>query len=79
MGMLANSGMRHLAPFAQQAIGKQLREAVEAHLRQRRDGDQHDHPDPASASGLSDAEQKLYDTIVRRFLYVVLPSAECKW
>ena len=50
MGMLANSGMRHLAPFAKQAIDEQLRQAEQAHLRQRQgQRSLRDHPDAAGA------------------------------
>ncbi len=77
MGMLANSGMRHLAPFAQQAIDGNY---VKPSKRIFDNAKVSDHfaiiPTLQAPSGLSDAEQKLYDFIVRRFLSVFFPSAE---
>lgn len=77
MGMLANSGMKHLAPFAQQAIdGNYVRPAKRIFDNAKVS----DHfaiiPTLQAPSGLSDAEQKLYDFVVRRFLSVFFPSAE---
>lgn len=77
MGMLANSGMRHLAPFAQQAIDGSY---VKPSKRIFDNAKVSDHfaiiPTLQAPSGLSDAEQKLYDFVVRRFLSVFFPSAE---
>ncbi len=77
MGMLANSGMRHLAPFAQQAIDGNY---VKPSKRIFDNAKVSDHfaiiPTLQAPSGLSDAEQKLYDFVVRRFLSVFFPSAE---
>ncbi|MBB3180484.1 DNA topoisomerase III [Variovorax sp. Sphag1AA] len=77
MGMLANSGMRHLAPFAQQAIDGNY---VKPTKRVFDNAKVSDHfaiiPTLQAPSGLSDAEQKLYDFVVRRFLSVFFPSAE---
>ncbi|HKB52560.1 MAG TPA: DNA topoisomerase III, partial [Ramlibacter sp.] len=77
MGMLAGSGMRHLAPFAKQAVeggyvkpGKRIFDNAKVS----------DHfaiiPTLQAPSGLSDAEQRVYDLVVRRFLSVFFPSAE---
>ncbi|MCG2594724.1 DNA topoisomerase III [Ramlibacter sp. XY19] len=77
MGMLADSGMKHLAPFAEQAIKEQY---VKPTKRVFDDTKVSDHfaiiPTLQAPSGLSDAEQKLYDLVVRRFLAVFFPSAE---
>ena len=77
MGMLATSGMRHLAPFAQQAIDGNY---VKPTRRVFDNSKVSDHfaiiPTLQAPSGLSDAEQKLYDFVVRRFLSVFFPSAE---
>jgi DNA topoisomerase-3 len=77
MGMLATSGMRHLAPFARQAIDEQYVKPIK---RVFDDSKVSDHfaiiPTLQAPSGLSEAEQKLYDLVVRRFLAVFFPSAE---
>ncbi|WP_304309348.1 DNA topoisomerase III [Pseudacidovorax intermedius] len=77
LGMLANSGMRHLAPFAQQALDQNY---VKPTKRVFDNAKVSDHfaiiPTLQAPSGLSDAEQKLYDFVVRRFLSVFFPSAE---
>ena len=77
MGMLANSGMKHLAPFAQQAIDGNY---VKPSKRIFDNAKVSDHfaiiPTLQAPSGLSEAEQKLYDFVVRRFLAVFFPSAE---
>ena len=77
MKMLAGSGMRHLAPFAQQAIDGSF---VKPSKRIFDNAKVSDHfaiiPTLQAPSGLSDAEQKLYDFVVRRFLSVFFPSAE---
>jgi DNA topoisomerase-3 len=77
MGMLAQSGMKHLAPFAQQAVDGGY---VKPNKRIFDNAKVSDHfaiiPTLQAPSGLSDAEQKLYDFVVRRFLSVFFPSAE---
>ncbi|SCK62094.1 DNA topoisomerase-3 [Variovorax sp. HW608] len=77
MGMLAGSGMRHLAPFAQQAIDGNY---VKPSKRIFDNAKVSDHfaiiPTLQAPSGLSEAEQRLYDFVVRRFLSVFFPSAE---
>ncbi|WP_313311302.1 DNA topoisomerase III [Pulveribacter sp.] len=76
-GMLATSGMRHLAPFAQQALDEGY---VRPSKRIFDNSKVSDHfaiiPTTQAPSGLSEAEQKLYDLVVRRFLAVFFPSAE---
>lgn len=75
--MLANSGMRHLEPFAQQAIGAGY---VRPNKRIFDNSKVSDHfaiiPTTQAPSGLSEAEQKLYDLVARRFMAVFFPSAE---
>ena len=77
MGMLANSGMKHLAPFARQAIDNNY---VKPSKRIFDNAKVSDHfaiiPTLQAPSGLSDAEQRLYDLVVKRFLSVFFPSAE---
>ncbi len=77
MGMLATSGMKHLAPFAKQAVDGNY---VKPSKRIFDNAKVSDHfaiiPTLQAPSGLSDAEQKLYDFVVRRFLSVFFPSAE---
>ncbi|WP_427914234.1 DNA topoisomerase III [Ramlibacter sp. MMS24-I3-19] len=77
MGMLASSGMGHLAPYAKEALDKGY---VKPTKRVFDNSKVSDHfaiiPTLQAASGLSDAEQKLYDLVVRRFLSVFFPSAE---
>ena len=75
--MLAKSGMRHLAPHAQTAIDQGY---VKPTRRVFDDAKVSDHfaiiPTLQAPSGLSEAEQKLYDLVVRRFMAVFFPSAE---
>ncbi len=77
MKMLATSGMKHLAPFAQQAIDGNY---VKPSKRIFDNAKVSDHfaiiPTLQAPSGLSDAEQRLYDFVVRRFMSVFFPSAE---
>ncbi|MDO9405182.1 MAG: DNA topoisomerase III [Polaromonas sp.] len=75
--MLANSGMRHLAPHAETAIKGNY---VKPTKRIFDNAKVSDHfaiiPTLQAPSGLSEAEQKLYDLVVRRFMAVFFPSAE---
>ena len=75
--MLADSGMRHLAPFAQTAIQGNY---VKPSRRVFDNAKVSDHfaiiPTLQAPSGLSEAEQKVYDLVVRRFMAVFFPSAE---
>ncbi|MEO9101000.1 MAG: DNA topoisomerase III, partial [Burkholderiaceae bacterium] len=77
MQMLSGSGMRHLAPFAKQALDENY---VKPNRRIFDNAKVSDHfaiiPTLAAPSGLSEAEQKLYDFVARRFLAVFFPSAE---
>jgi DNA topoisomerase III len=75
--MLQNSGMRHLAPFAKQALEGSY---IKPSKRIFDNAKVSDHfaiiPTLQAPSGLSEAEQKLYDLVVRRFMAVFFPSAE---
>ncbi len=75
--MLANSGMKHLAPFAAQAVKGGY---VKPTKRVFDNTKVSDHfaiiPTLQAPSGLSEAEQKVYDLVVRRFLAIFFPSAE---
>ena len=75
--MLANSGMAHLAPHARTALeGNYIRPTKRIFDNSKVS----DHfaiiPTLQAPSGLSEAEQKLYDLVVRRFMAVFFPSAE---
>ena len=77
MEMLADSGMRHLAPHALTALNGNY---VKPSKRIFDNAKVSDHfaiiPTLQAPSGLSEAEQKLYDLVVRRFMAVFFPSAE---
>ena len=75
--MLAHSGMAHLAPHARTALdGNYIRPTKRIFDNSKVS----DHfaiiPTLQAPSGLSEAEQKLYDLVVRRFMAVFFPSAE---
>jgi len=75
--MLADSGMRHLAPHALTALnGNYIRPSKRIFDNSKIS----DHfaiiPTLQAPSGLSEAEQKIYDLVVRRFMAVFFPSAE---
>ena len=75
--MLADSGLNHLAPHALVALNngyiKPTRKVFD-------NSKVSDHfaiiPTLQAPSGLSEAEQKLYDLVVRRFIAVFFPAAE---
>jgi len=75
--MLADSGMKHLAPHALTALNNNY---IRPSKRIFDNSKVSDHfaiiPTLQAPSGLSEAEQKLYDLVVRRFLAVFFPSAE---
>jgi DNA topoisomerase-3 len=77
LAMLADSGMKHLAPFAATAVKGGY---VKPTKRVFDNAKVSDHfaiiPTLQAPSGLSEAEQKVYDLVVRRFLAVFFPSAE---
>lgn len=75
--MLANSDMRHLAPHASTALNNNY---IRPTKRVFDNSKVSDHfaiiPTLQAPSGLSDAEQKLYDLVVKRFMAVFFPNAE---
>ena len=75
--MLADSGMRHLAPHAALALKNNY---IKPTRRVFDNAKVSDHfaiiPTLQSPTGLSETEQKLYDLVVRRFMAVFYPSAE---
>jgi len=75
--MLADSGMRHLAPHALTALNNNY---IKPTKRVFDNAKVSDHfaiiPTLQAPSGLSEAEQKIYDLVVKRFLAVFFPSAE---
>jgi DNA topoisomerase III len=75
--MLADSGMKHLAPHALTALNNGY---IKPSKRIFDNSKVSDHfaiiPTLQAPSGLSEAEQKLYDLVVRRFIAVFFPSAE---
>jgi DNA topoisomerase III len=75
--MLAGSDMKHLAPFAAQAVKGGY---VKPTKRVFDNAKVSDHfaiiPTLQAPSGLSEAEQKIYDLVVRRFMAIFFPSAE---
>ena len=77
MEMLSKSGMKHLAPFAAMSIKGSY---VKPSKRIFDNSKVSDHfaiiPTLQAPSGLSEAEQKVYDLVVRRFMAVFFPSAE---
>ena len=77
LAMLADSGMKHLAPFAAQAVKGNY---VKPTKRVFDNAKVSDHfaiiPTLQAPSGLSEAEQKIYDLVVRRFMAIFFPSAE---
>ncbi len=75
--MLATSPMGHLAPFAQQALQHNYLRPTKRVFDNSKVSDHFAIiPTTQAPSGLSEAEQKLYDLVVRRFLAVFFPSAE---
>ncbi|MEN9670752.1 MAG: hypothetical protein RL018_1029, partial [Pseudomonadota bacterium] len=75
--MLAASSMKHLAPHALVALNNSY---IKPSKRIFDDKKVSDHfaiiPTLQAPSGLSEAEQKLYDLVVKRFMAVFFPSAE---
>ena len=75
--MLAGSGLTHLAPWARQALERSY---VKPTRRIFDNSKVSDHfaiiPTLQAPGALSEAEQKLYDLVTRRFMAVFYPSAE---
>ena len=75
--MLADSGMRHLAPHALTGLNNHYVRKIPRIFDNSKVSDHFAIiPTLQAPSGLSEAEQKLYDLVVRRFLAVFFPSAE---
>ena len=76
-GMLADSGMKHLSPHAATALKGGY---IKPNKRIFDNAKVSDHfaiiPTLQAPHGLSEAEQKVYDLVVRRFMAVFFPSAE---
>jgi DNA topoisomerase-3 len=75
--VLSGSGMKHLAPYAAMALkGNYLAKSKRIFDNSKVS----DHfaiiPTLQAPHGLSEAEQKIYDLVVRRFMAVFFPSAE---
>ena len=75
--MLAQSSMKHLSPFAAQAIKSDY---IHTTRKVFDNAKVSDHfaiiPTLEAPSGLSEAEQKLYDLVVRRFMAAFFPAAK---
>ena len=75
--MLADSGMKHLAPHALTALNNNY---IRPSKRIFDNAKVSDHfaiiPTLQAPSGLSETEQKIYDLVVRRFMAVFFPAAE---
>jgi DNA topoisomerase-3 len=77
MQMLAKSSMGHLAPFAKTAIAEGYIKPTKKVFDNSKVSDHFAIiPTLEAPSGLSDAEQKLYDFVVRRFIAVFYPAAQ---
>ncbi len=75
--MLADSDMKHLAPHALLALNNNYIKPTKKVFDNAKVSDHFAIiPTLQAPSGLSDAEQKLYDLVVRRFMAVFYPSAE---
>ena len=75
--MLAHSGMAHLAPHAQSALNNGYIRPTKRIFDNSKVSDHFAIIPTLQAPGeLSEAEQKLYDLVVRRFMAVFFPSAE---
>jgi len=75
--MLADSGMKHLAPHALTALNGNYVKPIKRIFDNAKVSDHFAIiPTLQAPSGLSEAEQKLYDLVVRRFMAVFFPSAE---
>ena len=74
--MLADSGMKHLAPHAATALKGNYIKPSKRIFDNAKVSDHFAIIPLQAPSGLSEAEQKLYDLVVRRFMAVFFPSAE---
>jgi len=75
--MLADSGMKHLEQHATVALNNNYVRKLPRVFDNKKVSDHFAIiPTLQAPSGLSEAEQKLYDLVVRRFMAVFFPSAE---
>ena len=75
--MLADSEMKHLAPHALTALNNNYVRKLPRVFDNKKVSDHFAIiPTLEAPKGLSEAEQKLYDLVVRRFMAVFFPSAE---
>ena len=75
--MLADSGLKHLAPHALVALNQSYVRKIPRVFDNRKVSDHFAIiPTLQAPSGLSEAEQKIYDLVARRFMAVFFPSAE---
>ena len=75
--MLADSEMKHLAPHALTALNNNYVRKLPRVFDNKKVSDHFALiPTLEAPKGLSEAEQKLYDLVVRRFMAVFFPSAE---
>ncbi|WP_333845734.1 DNA topoisomerase III [Limnohabitans sp.] len=75
--MLADSGMKHLEQHATVALNNHYVRKLPRVFDNKKVSDHFAIiPTLQAPSGLSEAEQKLYDMVVRRFMAVFFPSAE---
>jgi len=74
--MLADSGMKHLSTHAPPRSRAATSSPANAFSTTPRSATTLPSSPPAGSSGLSEAEQKIYDLVVRRFMAVFFPSAE---
>jgi len=75
--MLASSSLTHLAPYAQQALDSNYIRPIKRIFDNAKVSDHFAIiPTTQAPSGLSEAEQKLYDLVARRFMAVFFPGAE---
>ena len=75
--MIAESSMKHLSPFAASALKNKY---IKPSKRVFDNSKVSDHfaiiPTLEEPKGLSEAEQKIYDLVVKRFMAIFFPSAE---
>ena len=77
MRTIGSSGLKHLAPFAQQAIAKNYVVPTKRVFDNKKISDHFAIiPTQQLPKGLSDVEQKIYDLVVRRFMAVFFPAAK---
>lgn len=77
MQMLADSGLKHLAPYAKQAVTQNYIKPTKRVFDNKKVSDHFAIiPTLQTPKGLSEAEQKIYDLVVRRFMAIFFPPAQ---